>query len=108
MDRSTFVLLQARRVRTNYNRRLRRLNEKARNGDNEAALKIIRVLTEQAQALRKMGYRQTDAGKLVEITPQWVKEQKNKQTEIDRLTQRARDGDQQATVEFVRKLAEEE
>jgi hypothetical protein len=95
---------EAKRVRNNYKRRLARLNAKVRTGDNEAALNVIKVLTERNIALKKLGYQIGDEGELEKITPAVIRREKAKQTEMDKLVEKARK-DPTKIAEVIRKMA---
>jgi hypothetical protein len=94
-------LEEARRVKRNYHRRIKRLTDKVRKGSNEAAIKIIATLTEMETKIQVLGFRLTENGKLVENVVQQKEE-----SEADRLIARSRAGDPYAMVEIVRFLAE--
>jgi hypothetical protein len=81
-------LEEARRVKRNYHRRIKRLTDKVRKGSNEAAIKIIATLTEMETKIQVLGFRLTENGKLVENVVQQKEE-----SEADRLIARSRAGD---------------
>ena len=106
---------EAQRLRRNYHRRLERLRIKSTyHGDRAASVKIITVLTEYYTKLKELGYRTTDEnepgrpGRVVPITQQWRDEQEAKKTPMDRLAEKARNGDMAARREYILALAKGE
>ena len=91
-------LREAKRIKRNYSRRLKRLRIKATCGDKKAARDLMVLLTEKIVKLKELGYRLTDEtedgriNRLVLITQEWIEEQNNKQTDLDRLRVKARNG----------------
>jgi hypothetical protein len=84
-------LLEAKRLRRNYRRRLTRLRHKSLlERDNEAARQMIHVLIEYENKLKAIGFRLAGGGKVVPRTEEWAAEQKAKMTAIDRLQEEVR------------------
>lgn len=97
---------EVRRVMKNFRARLNRLNVKARCGDSEAALKVIRVLTEQEIQVQKMGYWLDGQGRPVLRTPELMKKLRKMRTKIDRLQEKARMSQDPADISrFIRQLS---
>jgi hypothetical protein len=103
-------LAEAKRIYRNYCRRIDRLRMKARQGDREAARKIISVLADMEGKIKDLGCRiageDGEKHDIVPITQQWLDEQKAKETELDRWTKKARTGDQEAIRKVVMLLAQ--
>jgi hypothetical protein len=90
------TLKEAKRINKNYDAKLRRMTIKTRNGEKDAALNFIKLLTEQALALKAIGYWVNDDGKLEKITE---KSRLTKLTEI-----REKHGDPTDAVKFLKSL----
>tara|TARA_Y100000034_G_scaffold125150_2_gene174322 strand:+ start:2540 stop:2923 length:384 start_codon:yes stop_codon:yes gene_type:complete len=115
-------IVEAKRIRRNYNRRLDYWTAKMRTADriekDENGLceatrvhgKLCQLMGDKCVALRELGFRQTDEDeswppKLVPITQEWIDEQRAKETELDRLRKAARGGDEEAARKFLRALS---
>ena len=93
-------LQEAKRVYRNYNRKLDRLNTKIQNGDDDAALKLIEVMTEQELKLRQLGYMiggKDGKPKIVPFCPRKL----NEDLELSKIRKAARDGDMAAIRQFI-------
>lgn len=99
--------VEAKRVYRNFGKRLTRLQIKARHGNHEAAHKIITVLTEQEVALHELGYRTLDEGGIGPITQEWIDRMEASKTKMDRLTEKAREGDMDAARQVILLMAEQ-
>lgn len=91
---------------------LQKTTIKARRGDDEAAVRLIRLLAELHGTLKNLGYRLTDEtdegelNRLVPITQEWIDFVRSQETEIDVLRRKARD-DEEAAKEFIMRLKDE-
>ena len=89
-------LKEAKRIKTNYQRRLERLRVKSTGGDKDAAMDLMSLLAEMHGKLKELGYRLTDenesgrVNRLEPITQEWIDEQLAKQTKVDKLAQQIR------------------
>lgn len=89
-------LEEAKRIKTNYQRRLERLRVKSTGGDKDAAMDLMSLLAEMHGKLKELGYRLTDenesgrVNRLEPITQEWIDEQLAKQTKVDKLAQQIR------------------
>ena len=92
---------EAKRINRNFIKKLNRLRIKTRNGDKPACIKTIQVMTEMELAVKKLGCRITDDGKIVERTQEWIDEQIKKQPKIDKLSKLARNGNIDAINELI-------
>lgn len=89
---------EARRVYRRYTKKLQRLSSAATAGDESAAIKLIRAMTEQNAALRQLGWMvggEDGRPKLVPFQPD----------EISDDLREARNGDIEAAKRIVRKIA---
>lgn len=101
-------LIEAKRVHRNYTQRLERLRIKASGGDKNASHKIIQVMTEHCKALKQLGFRITDDGKIEPVTQKWIDESRAKMTEIDLLMEKGRMGDPAAINQAILLMAEKD
>lgn len=104
---------EAQKIKSKYNRKLRHLQVKSRQGDKDAAVEIIRTMTAKARALRDLGYRttvETEEGRpdrLVRITEEWRQEQLTRETAVDRMARAVRNGEA-CVGDLIRLMAREE
>jgi len=98
----------AKRVLYNFNRRFKRLTIKTRRGDTEAALKVIKLLTEQNVTMRKLGYihngEDAPDGEWLTIA-RYNKLYGERDNSLQELAKKARNGDAKAAIELVKNLA---
>lgn len=107
-----FKLQAADRLQRNYRRRMNRWRIRATCGDNKAAKEVITQMADFHGTLKKMGLRTTTeyedkhkTGTIIPITQEYIDQYYASQTELDRLRDKARTGDDDAKRAYIRKLS---
>ena len=98
-------LEQAKKIRRRNRDRLIKIRDRARAGDKQAALEILRALTRQCEELEAVGYRistedESPASQLVAITKEWAEAERQRRERRREIHRRLEERDYKNVDEF--------